>query len=92
MLLEYKARLAGVPLVFVCEAYTSQRCSKCGEINKDSRKGERFECVSCGHKNQADLNGAVNIGSLVGLLSSSHSTLREEFSSESKPMALAMGK
>jgi len=39
-------------------------------------------------KNKAYLNRNF----LVDMLSSSHSALREEFSSESKPMALAMGK
>ena len=68
-------------------------CSRCGEVNKNSRNGERYECVSCGYKQQADLNGAINIGrNLVGLLSGSHPTLREPNGSESKPTALAVGR
>ena len=92
-MLEYKARLNGVSLVFIGEEYTSQKCSKCGDINKKSRKGERYECISCGYKQQADLNGAINISSnLVSLLSSSRSAPRETKVSECKPMTLVMGK
>ena len=41
--------------------HTSQRCSHCGEIHKESRKGERYECVSCGHALDADTNASINI-------------------------------
>ena len=41
--------------------YTSQRCSHCGEIHKESRKGEKYECVSCGHALDADTNASINI-------------------------------
>ena len=41
--------------------YTSQRCSRCGEIHKESRKGEKYECVSCGHALDADTNASINI-------------------------------
>lgn len=59
-LLQYKALIAGIPIIFVNEAYTSQECSKCGVVCKINRKGERYEC-DCGYKQQADLNGAINI-------------------------------
>lgn len=42
-------------------AYTSQTCSKCGNIHKESRKGEQYECVNCGMKLNADYNAALNI-------------------------------
>ena len=41
--------------------YTSQRCSHCGEIHKESRKGEKYECVSCGYTLDADTNASINI-------------------------------
>lgn len=88
-MLEYKAKLNNVSLVFLGEAYTSQRCSKCGEINKKSRKGERYCCVNCDYQQQADLNGAINIGrNLVDLLSSSHPAPRGPLGPECKPTAL----
>lgn len=76
----YKGTLANIPVVFVNEAYTSQRCSLCGSVNRLNRKGEVFKCRSCGYQNQADLNGAINIGTiaLAGLLSQSHQALKEE--------------
>lgn len=43
-------------------AYTSQRCSACGEVNKESRLDQaRYVCTSCGHAENADLNAAKNI-------------------------------
>ena len=42
-------------------AYTSQTCSNCGNICKESRKGEIYECVNCNMKIDADYNAAMNI-------------------------------
>jgi putative transposase len=55
----YKAKQAGVPVVFVSPAYTSKTCSACGEIG--SRRKHKFVCKSCGNLMDADHNGAVNI-------------------------------
>jgi putative transposase len=41
-------------------AYTSQRCSLCGVIDKSNRKGEVYQC-SCGNLMDADINAAINI-------------------------------
>lgn len=41
--------------------YSSQECSSCGEIHKESRKGERYECKSCGASKDADHNAGINI-------------------------------
>jgi len=41
-------------------AYTSQRCSLCGRIEKSNRKGEIYQCA-CGNCMDADVNAAVNI-------------------------------
>lgn len=44
-------------------AYTSQTCSRCGNVNKSARKGKDYTCVveGCGHRDDADLNAARNI-------------------------------
>lgn len=43
-------------------AYTSQRCSVCGHVARDSRQSQAlFRCVACGHTSNADLNAARNI-------------------------------
>lgn len=41
-------------------AYTSQKCSVCGVIEKGNRKGERYQCA-CGNVIDADINAAINI-------------------------------
>ncbi|MER6980420.1 RNA-guided endonuclease InsQ/TnpB family protein [Streptomyces carpinensis] len=60
--LAYKARRAGVPLVFVDPAYTSQQCFECHHIDKRNRASQaRFRCRSCGVVAHADLNASRNI-------------------------------
>jgi putative transposase len=60
--LAYKALRAGVPLVHVDPAYTSQTCSKCGHIDERSRVDQAtFICRSCGVVASADHNAAINI-------------------------------
>ncbi|MCD4674320.1 MAG: transposase [Anaerolineaceae bacterium] len=72
----YKARLAGVPVVFVDPAYTSQMCSVCGYIAKHNRTSQSsFKCRQCGHASNADVNAAVNI-SRLGCLSTTHTSQR----------------
>jgi len=63
---EYKAQCAGVEMVSVNPAYTSQTCSCCLHIG--SRKGERFSCSNCGAVMDADLNGALNIAAVGGIV------------------------
>lgn len=72
--IKYKARLAGVPVVFVDPRYTSQACSKCGCIDKRNRPNQNtFLCVSCGYAANADTNAAMNISARGwGLVSGPH--------------------
>src|SRR5690348_925772 len=57
--LRYKACLAGVPLIEVDPAYSSQTCSRCGERHKPIRKV--FECPSCQVKQHRDANSGFVI-------------------------------
>jgi putative transposase len=58
----YKARRAGVVVVHVDPAYTSQACSACGHVRRDNRLGQaKFCCRSCGFAGHADWNAARNI-------------------------------
>jgi putative transposase len=58
----YKARRAGVAVVHVDPAYTSQACSACGHVDRANRPDQAtFRCRSCGFAGHADWNAARNI-------------------------------
>jgi putative transposase len=60
--IEYKANLAGVPVVPVDPRNTSRTCPKCGHIEEGNRPTRGlFLCRSCGHFDHADVVGATNI-------------------------------
>ena len=60
--LKYKAEAKGVIFAHVDARYTSQRCSKCGHIEKGNRtKQAIFKCKHCGFQLNADLNASRNI-------------------------------
>ncbi len=43
-------------------AFTSQRCSACGQADRDSRESQAlFRCTACGFACNADVNAAINI-------------------------------
>ena len=43
-------------------AFTSQRCSACGQVDRDSRESQAlFRCTACGFACHADVNAAKNI-------------------------------
>lgn len=56
--IEYKANLAGIKVVYVNPAYTSQTCPCCGTRNKADDRN--YEC-QCGFKTHRDRVGAINI-------------------------------
>ncbi|MEU2239617.1 transposase [Streptomyces sp. NPDC018338] len=59
---EYKARRAGVPVVFVDPRNTSRQCSECWHTHRTNRVTQaRFACRSCGTVMHADHNGSRNI-------------------------------
>jgi putative transposase len=46
----------------VSPAFTSQRCSACGQVDAKSRESQaRFVCTACGYAGNADVNAARNI-------------------------------
>lgn len=60
--LAYKAGQAGVVIAQVDPAYTSQRCHRCGWIDKKNRRSQAlFICGRCGFVGHADHNAAHNI-------------------------------
>ena len=61
-MLAYKLEDRGGTLIKINPAYTSQTCSACGTIDRESRESQaRFSCTSCGHTMNADHNAAINI-------------------------------
>jgi IS605 OrfB family transposase len=60
--IEYKAALAGVPVVYVDPKETSTTCPKCGNVSRYNRKKQGwFKCTKCGYQSDADRVGALNI-------------------------------
>lgn len=60
--IEYKAALAGVPIVVVDPRNTSRTCPKCGTVDKRNRRSQaEFLCRSCGFAGHADHIAARNI-------------------------------
>jgi putative transposase len=58
----YKARRAGVPVMWVDPAFTSRMCAECGHTDKANRVSQAwFACRSCGVVAHADRNGSRNI-------------------------------
>jgi IS605 OrfB family transposase len=58
----YKAKRAGVPLVYVDPAYTSRQCSECHHIDRKNRRSQaEFACRACGATMHADHNASRNI-------------------------------
>lgn len=59
---EYKAKREGIEVRYVNPVYTSQKCSRCGNVDKNNRKTqEKFICTKCGFELNADHNAAINI-------------------------------
>ncbi|MFI1912447.1 RNA-guided endonuclease InsQ/TnpB family protein [Nocardia sp. NPDC020380] len=56
------ARFTGTVIIKVPAAYTSQTCSRCRNVNPESRESQAvFRCINCGHNEHADINAAKNI-------------------------------
>jgi transposase len=46
----------GIQIILTNPAYSSQECNKCHFIHKLNRNKDKFECLSCGHKEHSDYN------------------------------------
>jgi putative transposase len=63
----YKALRAGVVVIHVNPAHTSQSCSGCGHVDRANRQDQAtFRCRSCGFAGHADWNAARNIAERGG--------------------------
>ena len=63
---EHIARKYDIAVSTVQASYTSKMCPVCGCIEDENRPNqETFECIECGHKDNADFNAAKNIRNRV---------------------------
>lgn len=58
--IRYKALWDGIPVGFVSEYKTSKTCHRCKR--EGIRKAGLFKCLGCSMEYNADINGAINIG------------------------------
>ena len=62
---EYKAALAGVPVVTADPRNTSRTCTVCGHCEQANRPTrDSFLCQHCGYSSNADFNSARNLAGL----------------------------
>ena len=64
MSLDFEERY-GIKIAYVNPAYTRQTCSNCGYVDKRKRSRktqDKFECLMCGRKINANINTSRNIG------------------------------
>lgn len=65
-MMEHIARNYDISVSTVHASYTSKMCPICGCIEDENRKNqETFECIECGHKDNADHNASINIKNRV---------------------------
>ena len=63
---EHIARKYDIAVSTVQASYTSKMCPICGCIEDENRPNqETFECIECGHQDNADFNAAKNIRNRV---------------------------
>lgn len=61
-MIKYKADRENIKVRYVNPAFTSQKCSKCGNIDKENRETQaKFICKECGLNINADYNASINI-------------------------------
>jgi len=60
--IEYKAKLAGITIVYIDPRNTSKTCPKCHYCSRSNRRTQSlFRCVKCRYESNADRVGAMNI-------------------------------
>ena len=84
--IDYKAAIAGVPVVYIDPAYTSQECPICHHISRSNRPiRDDFKCVCCGFSGPADIIAARNISARVSVNMPIVTSLLRETQSQATP-------
>jgi putative transposase len=60
-MIEYKAKLEGVPVKLINPRNTSRTCSRCGHVHDKPISGKVFKCNKYGYVSHRDLNASFNI-------------------------------
>jgi putative transposase len=64
--LEYKAKKFGCEVIVADQWFPSSKtCSNCGQIQDMPLKERIYDCGSCGHSMDRDLNAAINLSRLA---------------------------
>jgi len=65
-MISYKCRDRGIPVILAKPDFTSQRCPRCGTIDKFNRRSQAlFRCVHCGYQHNADFVASINLRELA---------------------------
>jgi len=86
---EHIARKYGIALSTVQASYTSKMCPICGCIADENRPNqETFECIECGHEDNADVNAAINIRNRVAVTVLQQKLLKQRDNKSFEPKRL----
>ena len=65
-MISYKCGDRGIPVILAKPDFTSQRCPRCGTIDKFNRRSQAlFRCVHCGYQHNADFVASINLRELA---------------------------
>ncbi|VVB63425.1 Putative transposase DNA-binding domain protein [uncultured archaeon] len=65
-MISYKCGDQGIPVILAKPDFTSQRCPRCGTIDKFNRRSQAlFRCVNCGYQHNADFVASINLRELA---------------------------
>lgn len=86
---EHIARKYGIAVSTVQASYTSKMCPVCGSIEDENRPNqETFECIECGHSDNADVNAAINIRNRVAVTVLQQKLLKQRDNKSFEPKRL----
>jgi IS605 OrfB family transposase len=65
-MISYKCGDRGIAVILAKPDFTSQRCPRCGTIDKFNRRSQTlFRCVQCGYQHNADFVASINLRELA---------------------------
>lgn len=90
---EHIARKYGIAVSTVHASYTSKMCPVCGCIEDENRPNqETIDCIECGHKDNADVNAAINIRNRVDVTVLRQKLLKQRDNGSYEPRKLSKEK